>query len=328
MTALRWGVLGTANIARAQFLPAVAEAGQQAVVVGGRDGARAAQFAAAYGIGRGVEGYAAVLEDPDVDAVYVPLPNPLHAEWTVAALAAGKAVLCEKPLCLDPDQTVQVLEAARTADLPLWEAFVFPFQAQHERLVTLLAGGAIGELREVVASFHFTIGQPGNIRLSAAMGGGALADVGVYPMRLAHELFGAAPLRAHASGVRGDEVEVDAAAALDYPGDRRLLLSCGFRRAYDTTALLLGTEGTVRLDNPYHPVPATAFELRRPGSDPVVERPTTDARSFTAALRHVAAALAGQEAPRHTALESALPVAQTLAMTTAALGVGVEDVSA
>ncbi len=319
MSGLRWGVLGTANIARAQFLPAVAEAGQQAVVVGGRDSARAAEFAAAYGIGRGVEGYAAVLDAPDVDAVYVPLPNPLHAEWTVKALAAGKAVLCEKPLCLDPAQTAEVLDASRAATQPLWEAFVFPFQAQHERLVALLADGAVGELREVVGSFHFTVGQPGNIRLSAAMGGGALADVGVYPMRLAHELFGAAPVRAGASGVHGDEVEVDVGATLDYPGDRRLLLSCGFRRAYDTTTLLLGTEGTIRVDNPYHPTPGVAMELRRPGADPVVERPTTDARSFTAALRHIGAALAGEQAPRHTALESALPVAQALAMTQAAL---------
>jgi len=319
VSALRWGVLGTANIARAQFLPAVAEAGQRTVVVGGRDGARAAEFAATYGIGRAVEGYAAVLEDPEVDAVYIPLPNPLHAEWTVAALAAGKAVLCEKPLCLNPAQTARVLEAAQAAAKPLWEAFVFPFQAQHERLLALLAEGAIGDLREVVGSFHFKVGQPGNIRLSAAMGGGALADVGCYPIRLAHELFGAAPVRAVASGVRGDEVEVDLAARLDYPGDRRLLLSCGFRRAYDTTTLLLGTAGTVRLDNPYHPGPGTAIELRRPGSGAVVERPTTDAGSFTAALRHVAGALSGEQEPRHTALESALPVAQALAMTRAAL---------
>lgn len=316
---LRWGVLGTANIARAQFLPAVAEAGQTAVVVGGRDGARAAEFASAYGVGRGVEGYAAVLDDPDVDAVYVPLPNPLHAEWTIAALQAGKAVLCEKPLCLDVAQASLVLDAARSAAQPLWEAFVFPFQAQHARLVALLADGAIGELREVVGSFHFSLGRADDLRLQAAMGGGALADVGVYPMRLAYELFGTAAVHAAASGVRGDEVEVDASAVLDHPDGRRLLLSCGFRRAYDTTAVLMGTEGTVRLDNPYHPTPGAALELRRPGAEPVVERPTTDAKSFTAALRHISAALAGEEPPRHTALESALPVAQALALSQAAL---------
>jgi predicted dehydrogenase len=316
---LRWGVLGTANIARAQFLPAVVETGQRAVLVGGRDGARAAEFARAHGVERSVKGYTAVLEDPEVDAVYVPLPNPLHAEWTMAALQAGKAVLCEKPLCLNPGQVEQVLAVARTATQPLWEAFVFPFQAQHTRVVDLLAQGAIGELQEIVGSFHFEVGRPDNIRLSRVMGGGALADVGCYPMRLAHELFGARAESATATAVMGVEVEVDASALMAYPGDRRLLLTCGFRRAYDTTTVLLGSQGSIRLDNPYHPGRDAALEVRRAGTDTVVERPTQDVRSFSAALRHIAAAFAGERAPTHTALESALPVAQSLQLAQCAL---------
>lgn len=319
MSRLRWGVLGTANIARAQFLPAVRETGQRAVLVGGRDRDATAEFARAHGVERFVEGYAGVLEDPEVDAVYVPLPNPLHAEWTVAALRAGKAVLCEKPLCLDPRQVERVLAVAETAARPLWEAFVFPFQAQHQRLVELLAAGAIGDLREIVGSFHFEVRAPGNIRLSREMGGGALADVGCYPMRLAHELFRAHAESATGTAVLGDEVEVDATALLSYPDDRRLLVTCGFRRAYDTTTVLLGTEGSLRLDNPYHPGPDTVLEVRRAGADPVVERPTRDTRSFSAALRHVAAVLAGEQGPAHTALESALPVARALALAGAAV---------
>lgn len=321
MSPLRWGVLGTANIARAQFLPAVVETGQRAVLVGGRDATRAADFALAHGIERSVEGYAAVLEDPEVDAVYVALPNPLHAEWTMAALQAGKAVLCEKPLCLDPGQVEQVLAVARTAPQPLWEAFVFPFQAQHARAVGLLADGAIGELREIAGSFHFQVGGPDNIRLSRAMGGGALADVGCYPMRLAHELFGVPARSATATVAMGAEVEIDVSALLAYPGDRRLLLTCGFRRAYDTTTVLFGTHGSLRLDNPYHPGREAALEVRRAGAAPVVERPTQDGHSFSAALRHIAAALAGEQAPIHTALESALAVAQTLQITQSAAAV-------
>lgn len=313
MTGLRWGVLGTANIARAQFLPALAESGGRAVVVGSRDGEHAARWASEHGVDRGVAGYEAVLADPQVQAVYVPLPNPLHAQWAIAALAAGKAVLCEKPLCLDATQTEEVLQAAAGAAQPLWEAFVFPFQAQHQRVRALIADGAIGELREIVSAFHFPLGRPDDARLSAQMGGGALADVGCYPMRLAHELFGSEPTAATVSAVHGDEVEVDAAATLDYPGGRRLLLTCGFQRASDTTTLLLGTEGTLRLDNPFHPGASDTIELRR-GGEVVVERPTVDARSFTAALRHIWAAVAGQEAPRQTAADSALPVAHALAM--------------
>ena len=312
MSRLRWGVLGTANIARAQFLPAIFETGQRAVLVGGRDGSKSAEFARAHGVERSVQGYAAVLEDPEVDAVYIPLPNPLHAEWTVASLHAGKAVLCEKPLGLDPTQVEQVLAVARTATQPLWEAFVFPFQAQHARVVELLALGAIGELQEIIGSFHFEVGGPDNIRLSRAMGGGALADVGCYPMRLAHELFGVPAGSATVSAMMGDEVEIDVSALMGYPGQRRLLLTCGFRRAHDTTTVLFGTQGSLRLDNPYHPGRDAVLEVRRAGADPVVERPTQDVRSFSAALRHIAAALAGEQDPTHTALESALPVAQSL----------------
>lgn len=167
---------------------------------------RTQAWAREHGVRRAADGYSAVLDDPEVEAAYVPLPNPLHAEWAAAALEAGKTVLCEKPLTTNPDATGALLGVARTSGGLLRESFVFPFQAQHRRVVELIGSGAIGELREIVASFHFPVTRPENIRLSAQMFGGALADVGCYPMRLAHELFGslrhiAAVLRQGASPV-------------------------------------------------------------------------------------------------------------------------------
>ena len=322
MNPVLWGVLGTAGIARGQFLPALAEAGDEAVVVGGRDAARATEFAAAHGVGRGVAGYEPVLDDPSVEAVYIPLPNPLHARWTAAALAAGKAVLCEKPLSTGAARTRRLLDVATSGGGLLWEAFVFPFQAQHRRIVELVEDGAIGELREVVASFHFAVTRPENIRLSAGLFGGALADVGCYPMRLAHELYGVPAVAAEITVDRGDEVEVEAAGTLTYADGRRLVLTCGFRRAYETTALLLGTEGSLRVDNPWHPRPGDTLEVRRPGAAPVVERPTTDAHSFTAALRHIHAVLRDEVEPEHLATGgSAVAVADALGLAQAAAGV-------
>lgn len=322
---VRWGVLGTAGIAAVQFLPALAEAGGVAVSVGGRDGDRARDFATANGVARGVEGYRRVLDDPEVEAVYVPLPNPLHAEWAAAALRAGKAVLCEKPMTTSPAGTQGLLDVAASAPQPLWEAFVFPFQAQHLRIVELLESGVIGELREIVASYHFRLSQPGNIRLSAELFGGALADVGCYGLRLAHELYGSPAVDAAitaqpAEEGLGGEVEAEAAGTVTYADGRRLLLTCGFRRAGDTTALLLGTEGSIRVDNPYHPKPGAALEVRRDGADPVTERPTTDAYSFTAALRHVHAVVRDGAEPRQLASGSALAVASALALTQQAAG--------
>jgi predicted dehydrogenase len=312
---IRWGIVGTANIARAQFLPGLREAGGgRPVLVASRDRDRAAAYAADQGID-GIADYAALVESPQVDAVYVALPNALHAEWTIRALRAGKAVLCEKPLCVGAAQTQDVLDVAAVADAPLWEAFVFPFQAQHRRLAQLLADGAIGEPAELYSGFHFLLSNPANIRMDAALGGGALADVGCYPIRLALELFGAGPgaaPRAEAcSALTEGEVEVDAAGIVTL-GARRLLLTCGFRRSYDTFSAVLGSAGQLQLTNPFHPGPADTLTIVTPGADPVVERPTTDQRSFSAAIRHIHAVLRGECAAQHTAAEYSLPAARVL----------------
>jgi predicted dehydrogenase len=310
---VRWGIVGTANIARAQFLPGLREAGGGSVVlVASRDGARADAFAAANGITAGIADYAALVESPHVDAVYVALPNALHAEWTIRALRAGKAVLSEKPLCTSADETRLVLDAAAEASAPLWEAFVFPFQAQHRVLTGLLADGAIGDLAEIASAFHFLLSNLANIRMDAALGGGALADVGCYPVRLALELFGANGARADAcSALTNGEVEVDAAGIVTF-GSRRLLLSCGFQRSYDTFTRVLGSAGQIQLTNPFHPGPGDTLTVLRPNAEPVVERPTTDQRSFTAAIRHIHAVLRGETAPEHTADVLSLPAARVL----------------
>ena len=319
---IRWGIVGPANIARGQFLPGLREAGGgRAALVGSRDRVRAQAFADSHGVDKGVAGYEQVVESGEIDAVYVAVPNALHAEWAIRALRAGKAVLCEKPLCISARQTAELLDAA--ADLPsalLWEAFVFPFQAQHGRVVELVASGAIGEPAEIVSSFHFRLSGAANIRLSGKLGGGALADVGCYPIRLAHEIFGdSGEFTAAGTAVVDGEVEVDAAGLVTW-GTRRLELTCGFRRSYDTFARILGDQGQLHLTNPFHPGPGDSVVLRRPAAEDIVEHPTTDARSFTAALRHIHAVVRGEDAPRHTAATSALATARVLEAVQAACG--------
>ena len=254
-----------------------------------------------------------MLADPEVDAVYVALPNSHHAQWTIAALEAGKHVLCEKPLCAVVADTERVLAAATDHPrAPLWEAFVFPFQAQHARILQLIGDGAVGEVQEIQSAFHFRLGSAENIRLSAGLGGGALADVGCYPIRLAHELLGPAGGPVCVDAVMGAEVETDAAGIVAH-GERRLTLSCGFRRPYDTFSRVLGDGGELRVGNPFHPGREDTLELHRPGEEPVVEHPTRDERSFTAALRHIHGVVREQEPPRQLALDSALGTARTLA---------------
>src|SRR4249919_1913121 len=168
---VRWGVIGTASIARRFFLPAVREAGGEAAAVAGRDAERTSRWARDNAVVRAVVGYQDLIDDPGVDALYIPLPNALHAEWTIRALRAGKPVLCEKPLTGSLLETEQVLAVARETGTPLWEAFIFPFHDQMRRLRELIADGVIGDLREIQSNFHFVLARDGNIRMSADLAG-------------------------------------------------------------------------------------------------------------------------------------------------------------
>jgi predicted dehydrogenase len=311
---VRWGIVGTANIARAQFLPALREAGGVAAAVAGRDAAKTQRYATDNEIDRAITGYANVIGDPAVDALYIALPNALHAEWTIRALEAGKPVLCEKPLCGRLDDTESVLAVAEETGTLLWEAFVFPFQPQMQEIRKLLADGAIGDLMEIKSNFHFLLRNPANIRLSRELEGGALLDVGCYPVRIAQELFGPDYQAAWAHAVMGgDGVDVDTWGVLDYAQGRRLMLSCGLGRGYDTFTTLEGTAGQIRITNPFHPGRADSFRLVTPGADDQTFGARAEERSFTAAIRHIQAVIEGNEAPRQLAVETSLPTARALA---------------
>jgi predicted dehydrogenase len=310
---VRWGIIGTANIARAVFLPGLRQAGGDAAAVAGREADRAGQFARDNGIGRGVAGYQALIEDPDIDALYISLPNSLHAEWTIRALEAGKPVLCEKPLCGTLPDTERVLTSARQTGTLLWEAFAFPFHAQLARLRRLIADGAIGDLMEIKSNFHFAVTRPDNIRLSRELEGGALLDVGCYPVRLAAELFGAAHESAWATASRGGQgVDVDTWGVLGYPAGRRLLLSCGFGRSYDAFTTLEGTAGQIHVTNPFHPGPGDSYVVKAGRDEPRRYPAAPEELSFTALTRHINGVLRGAEEPRLLAVDTALPVARGL----------------
>jgi len=317
---VRWGILGAARIAGSSFLPGLREAGGgRAAVVASRDLARAEVFARDMGVEQAVAGYEAVIDSPEIDAVYVALPNSHHARWTRRALEAGKAVLCEKPLCTSPAETEEVLATAASTGSLLWESFVFPFHPQHRRLLELLASGAIGEVRELVSPFHFVLSRSVDIRLSGDLAGGALADVGCYPVRLAQEVLNTrdpSPDEVAGFATGNGEVDTETIAVVDY-GSQRLTLGCSFTRAFDVFTRVLGTEGQIHLANPFHPTPGDPVVLRRGGNE-TVEHPTVDERPFSAALRHIHGVLRGEQAPEHLAADSSLRSARTLAAITAA----------
>lgn len=283
-----------------------AAGGGEAYVVAGRDRTRTEEYARANEIERAHEGYDALLHDPNVAAVYIALPNSLHAEWTIAALRAGKAVLCEKPLCTSVEETADVLRAARETGMLLWEAFVFPFQPQMHRLRAILDSGLIGDPVEVQSNFHFQIRSRQNIRLDPELGGGALNDVGCYCIRLANLVFGANPERGIAVADWAPEgVDAEMQGILAYPDRDHLLFSCGLQRRVDVFSRVLGTSGEIRLTNPFHPSATDTMEIRS-GETVSIEASGQDTPSFTPAIQHIQAAIRGQAQPRHLAIYDAM----------------------
>jgi len=310
---VRWGIMGTAAVARRSFVPAVRQAGGIVVAVASRQMSRASKYAAELGIEYAVQGYHRLIEDPIVDALYIPLPNALHAEWTIRGLVAGKPVLCEKPLCVSLPETEQVLAVARKTGTLLWEAFVFPFSAQMAQVRALMDDGAIGELREIQSSFHISLTSHADIRMQPGLAGGALRDVGSYPVRLAGELLASNHDSAWATAEwDGDGVDVETQGSLGYPDGERLLLSCGFRRGRDRFTRLLGTAGQIHVTNMFHPGPDEVVEVRSVGKGPANYRAGGSELPFTAAIRHIHAVLRGEVPPLFLAVETSLRTARAL----------------
>lgn len=248
--ALRLGILGCAHIARAFARDVASSPALRIVAVASREAAKAAAFATEFGIPRHHGSYDALLADPEVDAVYIPLPNSLHAPWAVRAAAAGKHVLCEKPLALGRAEALSMFDAASRHGVLLLEAYPYWFQPQTGDLLALLNGGAIGQVRSVQASFGFLLRQAEtNIRMKPELGGGALLDAGSYPMSLIRLVMGSAPQRvsAEASWARSG-VDMSLAATLHWTDGRRAQLSCAMDVATHRHATIVGTEGVIETE--------------------------------------------------------------------------------
>lgn len=268
---LRIGILGCANIARQFARDVQPSAAVRIVAVASRDADKAAAFAAAQGIARHHASYEALLADPEVDAVYIPLPNSLHAEWAIKAAEQGKHVLCEKPLALGRAEAQAMFDSARRNRVMLLEAYPWWFQPQTGELLALLQGGAIGELRSVQASFGFTVGNPqANIRLKLELGGGALLDAGSYTLSLIRLVMGGAPQRVMADASWSESgVDISLMATLHFADGRRAQLSCAMDMANHRRATIMGSQGTIETeylnhtsDGPGHPWGYLPSQLR------------------------------------------------------------------
>jgi predicted dehydrogenase len=253
---VKWGVLGTARIAMRNVIPAM-QAGRhcEIVAIASRDARRAKSAAEELGIPKAYGSYEQLLEDPGIQAVYIPLPNHLHVPWSMRALEAGKHVLCEKPIGLSSDEARTLLAASRThPHLRVMEAFMYRFHPQWQRACDLVDRGAVGELKTIQASFSYYNDDPANIRNQAVLGGGALMDIGCYCISLSRLVFGAEPQRVLGIVELDPDFQVDrlVSAILDF-GCGTSTWTCATQLAYYQRVNIFGTEGRIEIEIPFNP---------------------------------------------------------------------------
>ena len=285
MATLRWGILSTAKIADEKVIPGIRRAARcEIVAIGSRDEARGRAVAQRHGIPRVHGSYEALLADPDVDAVYIPVPNHLHGEWTLAAARAGKHVLCEKPLAMTAADAERMVEGCRAAGVVLMEAFMYRLHPSWVAVRELVAAGRIGRLTAVSSWFSYYNDDPANIRNIRAYGGGALFDIGCYSVNLSRMLFGSEPTRVEAAIVRDPNSGVDVLTSgiLEFPAGGATF-TCSIRAEPDQQVHVYGTEGRISVGIPFNIPPDRPTRIHvTAGGDPPVA-PATETIAFEAA---------------------------------------------
>ncbi len=277
MTILRWGLLSTARINRALIPPLKSSPRNQVTTVASRDLAKAEAYAQEWGIPRALGSYEALLADPEIDVIYIPLPNQLHAEWAIRALEAGKHVLCEKPLAIHLAEVDAMAAAAHKAGRVLMEAFMYRHHPQTLKVQALVREGAIGRLQALKGAFSFSLTRDGDVRLAADLGGGSLWDVGCYPVSYMRAVAGVEPVEVFAQQWIG-RGGVDEAffGQLRFPDGVFGQFDSAFRSPYRTHMEIVGSEGVLVVPKPFAIRDGSHIVLRRGDEEETIAFPAQD----------------------------------------------------
>lgn len=294
---IRWGILGYAKIARESLMPAIARSGNSSLaLLGSRDPAKREAAGKAFPGLRTCAGYEEVVRDPEVDAVYIPLPNSLHREWTIRAAEQGKHVLCEKPLALTAAEGREMAAACAAHRVLLMEAFMYRYTDRIRQVLEVVRGGSLGEIRFIHSQFRFLLANPVSIKLRPELGGGSLYDVGCYPINftgliadtLAGKTASARPESVVASCLQRGGVDQGFSALMRYPSGLMASIHSSIDSHLRAVAEIVGTEGVLEIDQAYFD-PAGALVLHQGSSRrqiPVAEsdRYRSEVEDFAAAI--------------------------------------------
>lgn len=310
------GILGAADIALRALLPAIRNSrNAQIVAIASRETERAHQVAAAHEIPRAYGSYDALLQDETVQAVYIPLPNALHAEWIVRAAEHGKHVLCEKPLVMTVAQMDVVERAAQTAGVVVMEALMYRLHPQTVRVQELVVSGALGPVQLVTSAFTYHVPNPNDIRLSDALGGGVLLDVGTYCVSVSRLAAQTEPLAVVGSARIGPASDVDEvfAGLLSFPGGAHATFACALHGPRDQWYRITGTEATLTVPVPFAPGAQERELIIRRGwqrgkeTEERIPAPGTD--QYQLLVEHFADCVFGHAEPQITLQETRANVA-------------------
>ncbi|SDJ23760.1 Gfo/Idh/MocA family protein [Salimicrobium halophilum] len=260
MEKIRWGVIGTANIAKKQLIPAITRARNAEVtaVATGSDIEKAEQVAEQFEMEKAYDSYEKLLDDPDIDAVYIPLPNHLHKEWTIKAAEKGKHILCEKPLGLTMDEAEQMKKAADMNNVLLMEAFMYYFHPQHERVKEIITSGEIGEVKYMRASHSFLMPEDKrktNIRADKDKGGGSIYDVGCYGIHAIRNVLEDEPESVFVHGTKDENhgIESTSIGYFTFTDGKKAVMESSFDMTNKNEYEIIGTKGKILVPRAFRP---------------------------------------------------------------------------
>ncbi len=316
---LKWGIIGTAKINRSVIPPLQRSQRNLLWAVASRDDARASAYAQEWGIPNAYGSYEALLADPDIDVVYISLPNSLHAEWTVRAAQAGKHVLCEKPLAISLDEVDAISDAASKNGVQVAEAFMYRHHPQTLKVQELVASGALGEVWLVRGSFSYQLNRPGDVRLSPELLGGSLWDVGCYPVSYARAVLGVEPLEVYAAqGVGPSGVDLSFSGMLRFgegPHNSPSAVAqfdAGFVPSFRTVMEIVGGERSLTVPYPFKPLEGIFPVLKQADREESIPIPAFDL--YSGEIENMTDAILHGAPPRISLADSRANVAAILAL--------------
>lgn len=297
-----WGVLGCARIARLQVIPAILRSGNTRLqAVASRDPAKLGEFRSIFGGFDAFESYEALIDNPEVDAVYIPLPNSMHCEWAIRAMRSGKHVLCEKPLALNSREASEMIEVARESGVLLMEAFMYRYTDRLRQICRILDSGVLGKILSVNSTFRFFLDRENTIKEKPELGGGAMYDIGCYPLNLIGLVAKAEPVSVSVECDKPRGVDINLSAVMRYESGLIASLHCGFNAFDRMHSEIVGTGGALLVPDTFLDVPGQITLQTRKGCE-LIDIAASD--RYAEEIRDFSAAILEKRAPKLSLEES------------------------